>query len=214
MPTDDTTMISALFARYNMGIILPRMIWLDDALLDQYEVAFPLLKKYNLKKGIVIAIPTAYVGKTFPWTDPPVNVPMMNLEQIKEMVEYGCHVASHTVTHTRLDRLSEEELRWELEESYNWIKTNVGVEPKFFVAPQDKYYDKGKKGRRLLDIIKGKYIFMRPPAAGVFHILVHNLRDDPEHKLSKRWGDIIKNARFQLETELKIEKLARKIIMR
>ena len=203
-------MISALYARYNMGAILPRMIWLDDALLSQYEVAFPLLKKYKIKKGIVIAIPTAYVGKTFPWTDPIVEVPTMNVEQIKEMVEYGCHIASHTVTHTCLDTLSEKKLRWELRESYDWIKENIGVEPKFFVAPQDKY----PKSKELMDIILGKYIFARPPYGGIFHIVVHNLMDDPQHKLSNRWGDMIKNAKTNFENELRIEKFARKIIMK
>lgn len=205
----DMDTITAIFNRYRMGAILPRMIWFDDALLSQYEIGFPLLKKYKIEKGIVIAIPTAYVGKTFPWTDPPVKIPTMNIKQIKEMVKYGCHIASHTVTHTCLDTLSEEKLRWELKESYDWIKENIGVEPNFFVAPQDKY----PKNKQLTDIIKGKYIFARPPYGGVFHIVVHNLRDDPEHKLSSRWGDMIKEAKINFENELRIEKLARRIIM-
>lgn len=205
MPSE-MDLISEIIHRYNMGQILPRMIWFDDALLSQYEIGFPLLKKYNIRKGIVIAIPTSYVGKTFPWEDPKVNIPTMSIEQIREMVKYGCQVASHTVTHTRLDKLSEENQLWEIKESKRWIIKNLGIEPKFFVAPQDKYTDYA------FDMAKAQYCFARPPYANCFHIVTHHLRDDIEHKLSKRWGQQILNVVKNFETELKIEKITRKLI--
>lgn len=210
MSADEFNLVKAVMHRYNIGQILPRMIWLDDALLSQYEIAFPLLKKYRIKKGIVIAVPTAYVGKTFPWNDPPVELPMMTIEQIKEMVKYGCHIASHTVNHVRLDKVSEEKLRWELRESAKWINENIGVDPKFFVAPQDKY----PESPHLMDVIKSRFIFVRPPYANAFHVVAHMLKDDPEHKLSKRWGKQIERAKFNFELELRIEKIARRLIMK
>lgn len=204
MPSE-MDMLNKLMHRYKMGQILPRMIWLDDALLDQYEVVFPLLKKYKIKKGIVIAVPTSFVGKTFPWTDPVVDLPMMNIKQLKEMMNYGCHIASHSVTHSHFKKLTNEEFRWELKESKKWIQDNLGVKSSFFVSPYDEYTSDQ------LEVIKNFYIFARPAYANVFHIVAHFMRDDPEHKLSKRWGDI-SLFRKRIEEELRIERIARKIL--
>jgi len=188
-------------------LIFPRICWFDDALLDQYEIAFPLLKKYNLKHGVILAVPTRYVGKTFPWTDPHVDLPMMNVSQIKEMMEYGVLIASHTVTHSCFKGMTRERLVWELTESKKWIETNLGVTPKILVVPFNDYSQEQK------DIILEHYSYVRPaifPPISGYYNLHHNFRDDKEKKLSKRWGEeFLKGIIPRFEDQIKMERSVR-----
>jgi peptidoglycan/xylan/chitin deacetylase (PgdA/CDA1 family) len=158
-----------------------KTIWLDDATLDQYEIVFPILKRLNLKDHVIISVPTGRIGKLLSRTE--LDVPMMNFSQLKEMVAFGCEIASHSVTHTPLLYLTTEQLEWELQTSKEWIMDNFGVVPTTFVAPKNDYTPEQEV------IIKKYYSHFRTLSECYTGIIIHVVRDDPEHILSQYWKE-------------------------
>lgn len=83
----------------------------DDALLNTYEVAFPIMQKHGIK-GVAF-IPTGVltgVLKNFR----PDKAEHMNIDQIRELHDNGWEIGSHSVTHPRFDQISRERIREEL----------------------------------------------------------------------------------------------------
>lgn len=197
-----------------------RQIWLDDALLDQYVTVFPILKKYRIcERGIkvIIGVITGCVGKTFSWTDPYVKLPCMNIQQLKEMIAYGCQIASHSVTHLSFKHLSKEEVTYEIAASTQWIAENLNVTPIAFVPPYNDYpYSEQEKIiKKYVPYIRqphqvyGKSSFSLQSFDGSFQMkmgersdmIIHMLTDDKNHKLSARWGKFhfpIARLRFEI----------------
>jgi len=187
-------------------------IWLDDTLRQQYEIGFPILKKYGLKTNVIIGVITGMVGESFERTDPYLKMPCMTVEQLKEMMEWGCEIASHSHTHICIKAASEAELRWELKTSKEWIENNLGVTPKIFIAPFNEvrpcqvsiileYYPQIRYANTMTDR----------------DVVFHMLEDDKDHKMSKRWGsERMNSAKFRFEqtvklmVEAKIEKVKEK----
>jgi peptidoglycan/xylan/chitin deacetylase (PgdA/CDA1 family) len=197
-----------------------RNIWLDDALLDQYNTVFPLLKKYRVCElgiKVIIGVITGTVGKTHLWTDPYAKIPCMNIEQLKEMMDYGCEIATHSVTHPSFKHLSVEGVTREIKESVRWIKKNLGVFPRVFVPPYNDMPYKEQQAIILKHVsyirqqyqVAGKLIFTMSSEDGTYYtnrmgkadIIVHMLNDVPEQTLSKRWGKFyfpIEKRRFEI----------------
>ena len=74
----------------------------DDGYTDNYTEAFPLLKKYNAR-GTFSIINSKIGGKIY-----------MNVEQLKEMQRAGMEIASHTLSHNRLEDIDPVYLNWEI----------------------------------------------------------------------------------------------------
>ena len=144
-----------------------KTIWFDDGLLSTYTNAFPVMKE----RGLVgkVALVTSIVGNDFYSIKWDTTTPCMNLEQLKELIDAGWEIASHTVTHPyRFDQLSLEETRWELEESKQWIIENLEITPTKFVVPRHLIKPKQMK------LAKEIYEYVRPlgnPTRG--HIIFH-----------------------------------------
>ncbi len=109
-------------------------IWFDDGDLSIYEIGFPLLKRHGMTA--TVAIITDYIGKNFPlYRRQPC--PFVNIEQLKELLEEGWEIASHSVTHKSFLELSLDEALTELVESKKWIEENLGITPRKFAFPMD-----------------------------------------------------------------------------
>src|ERR1700690_3539681 len=80
----------------------PVMITFDDGCLDNYQIAFPILKKYNLKATFFIV--TDSIGRRG----------YVTWEQIIEMSTAGMGIYSHTHSHANLSTLVDSEIREEL----------------------------------------------------------------------------------------------------
>jgi len=93
----------------------PIMLTFDDGYSDNYDILFPLLKKYN-QKATIFMISNAVWDREF-----------CNAEELKEMADSGhVSVQSHTVNHLNLTTLKKETLQYELTESITAIEDITG----------------------------------------------------------------------------------------
>lgn len=101
----------------------PHTLWFDDGYEEDYTVIFPLLQKRNIQG--ILAICTSEIGHNG----------FLKVDQIKEMMNAGWKIASHSVTHRDFLGLSLLEVEQELKMSKEWIQQNLFVEPKSFMPP-------------------------------------------------------------------------------
>lgn len=96
----------------------PVIITADDGYICNYEIAYPVLKKYAAPATFFIT--TEFVGTStssdhFTW------------EQAKEMEESGLiDIQSHTHSHARLNELSEEDVKYQVSMSFGIIERELG----------------------------------------------------------------------------------------
>jgi peptidoglycan/xylan/chitin deacetylase (PgdA/CDA1 family) len=107
----------------------PIILTFDDGYRDNYENAFPLLKKYN------------YHATFFLMTQPvdTYNVNYMTWEMIQEMSQAGMEFGSHTHTHPDLRNRSREFLSTQLVHSQELIEAHLGKPVRFFCYPSGQY---------------------------------------------------------------------------
>ncbi len=102
----------------------------DDGLLGQYELARPVLDKYN------------YSAVNYIFTDPPEEGDWdgyMSWSQIEELQNtYGWEIGGHSKSHPNLKNLSDSELIEELSGSKT-ILQNHGINAKSFASPFGEY---------------------------------------------------------------------------
>ena len=106
----------------------PVALTFDDGGLDNYDVAFPLLKEYGCKATFFII--TERIGMDG----------QMDWDQLREMVAAGMSVQSHTVSHPGLPGVSDARLQSELVESRAVIAEGVG-EPGYVLSYPSGAYD-------------------------------------------------------------------------
>jgi peptidoglycan/xylan/chitin deacetylase (PgdA/CDA1 family) len=101
----------------------------DDATLDHYEVAFPILERHGAQATFFV--PTGRLNT-------PGYLTTLN---VKEMVKAGHLIGSHSHRHVRLDRLSADDARDQLFRSRQLIGEITGIPPRVF-APVGGYTDR------------------------------------------------------------------------
>ena len=105
------------------------LVTFDDGLLNNYTIAYPILKKYSIPA--VMFIPSGLVGKI----DPGDGVFQMNGDQLREMADNGITIGSHTVRHIYLPDLSTDSARREIVESKLVLEKMLGRPINFFAYP-------------------------------------------------------------------------------
>lgn len=106
----------------------PILITFDDGYLDNYENAYPILKKYGFTATIFIV--TNLVGH---------DERFMSWNQVREMQQAGFVFGSHTVQHIPLTQFSREDALRELTESRQEIIRQTGKDPRYFAYPTGAY---------------------------------------------------------------------------
>lgn len=102
----------------------------DDGYVDFYTNVLPLLKKYNIKANLYII--TGATGEKF-----------LSEEQILEINNSGLvSIGSHTVNHSNLASLGEEELNTELKDSKEYLEKLLGKEIKTICYPYGSHNSK------------------------------------------------------------------------
>lgn len=112
----------------------PVVLTFDDAYLDFYEIAWPLLRKYGF--SATIYVPVDFVAGRAEW-DRRFGEParMMNWEQIVELHSQGVRVGSHSCSHTRMSELSQSEAYEDAKRSKEILEQRLATEVSDFCYP-------------------------------------------------------------------------------
>jgi peptidoglycan/xylan/chitin deacetylase (PgdA/CDA1 family) len=102
----------------------------DDAYLNQYELAYPLLERYGYR-GVVYVV-AGLVGGYWEGRE------LMGLTHLRELVGRGWEIGSHTYSHPRLNILAPHAVEKELTASRDWL-TRYGFSPISFAYPFGLY---------------------------------------------------------------------------
>jgi peptidoglycan/xylan/chitin deacetylase (PgdA/CDA1 family) len=105
----------------------PVVLTFDDAYLDFYENAWPLLKKYGC--NATVFVPVDFVDGHADW-DCEFGEPakIMNWNQIIELHKQGVRFGSHSCGHRRLSELSKDEVYEDAKNSRDILEQKLGVE--------------------------------------------------------------------------------------
>jgi peptidoglycan/xylan/chitin deacetylase (PgdA/CDA1 family) len=98
----------------------PLLITFDDGYLNNLELAYPILKKYNAKA--VIFIPTSFVGIKNEWDNG--NDEIMSLEQLKNLDPSVFELALHSHEHRNYADLSIPEIASDVAYNVAFFKQN------------------------------------------------------------------------------------------
>jgi peptidoglycan/xylan/chitin deacetylase (PgdA/CDA1 family) len=99
------------------------VITFDDALLDFYHTAIPLLSEFGYP--VTMFVPTGLVGCNAAWDSYDKSKPLMTWEQMEECQKYNVFFGSHTSTHAYLPGCSDHVLRDELTVSLNTLQDKL-----------------------------------------------------------------------------------------
>jgi peptidoglycan/xylan/chitin deacetylase (PgdA/CDA1 family) len=124
---DTTITPDQLIAHLRYGKSLPEkpvMITFDDGYLDNYTLAYPILKKYGQRAVFFLITGSIGVDKRF-----------MNWRQAKEMSDGGMIMQSHTVNHVNLTKIPPEEAYQELVESRRVLEQELGKPVRYIAYP-------------------------------------------------------------------------------
>ncbi|OGP91787.1 MAG: hypothetical protein A2157_01990, partial [Deltaproteobacteria bacterium RBG_16_47_11] len=117
------------------------MVTFDDGFQSFLENALPEL--IQRKIPVAVFIPTGYIGKEAEWIEDPTHEDrlerVMTEEQIKELPSELVIIGSHSVTHTNLRLLREEDLRRELIESKKKLESITGRNVTLISLPYGEY---------------------------------------------------------------------------
>ena len=108
----------------------------DDGHKSVYDLAFPILKKYNLTATAFVAsgiITGEKIDDFYSTKD------MMSAENLQELSKYGWEIASHSVHHLDLTLLGESDLLNELENSKKDLENLIGKPVKSLSFPYGKW---------------------------------------------------------------------------
>lgn len=101
----------------------------DDGYKDNYETAYPILKKYGFKATIFVITNCIDTGE------------YLTTEQLKELQANGIDIESHTLNHEKLTTLPYDKQLATLKESKENLEKLLNKEVKYFAYPFGKYND-------------------------------------------------------------------------
>jgi peptidoglycan/xylan/chitin deacetylase (PgdA/CDA1 family) len=131
--------LSELVSRIKNKKSLKKVVVLtfDDGYADNYEIVFPLLKKYNFSASIFVT--TGMIG-TISKDRTGAHLPMLSVEQIKEMKQSELvEFLPHGELHKKLHNASRDEAQKEITNSRIRLQAMLGEVPAIFAYPSGKY---------------------------------------------------------------------------
>lgn len=110
----------------------------DDGYQDNYDIAYPILKQYEIPFAIYIT--TGFIDNQLPmwwYTNEKLGISTESLKALA--ADPLCTIGAHTVSHPKLDTLSPEEQRKEIMQSKQELETLLGHPIRHFSYPHGSY---------------------------------------------------------------------------
>ena len=120
------------------------IITFDDGMLSQYTYAKPILDKYNFKATFYIICNNVDKENRMNWNN------------IHILEEEGHEIGSHSMSHKKLSKLSEDEIKYEIIESKRCLQVN-GFDVTSFSFP----YNDGDDNKNILKTVSDNYYIAR-----------------------------------------------------
>lgn len=113
----------------------PVILTFDDAFLDFYTAALPILTRYNFPATLYV--PTTYVNGTSRWMQKSGegSRPIASWEQLREISKSGIECGAHSQTHPQLDLLPLAAAKKEIVQSKNILEEHLGEKVLSFAYP-------------------------------------------------------------------------------
>jgi peptidoglycan/xylan/chitin deacetylase (PgdA/CDA1 family) len=114
----------------------------DDGYEDNYEYAYPILKKYNIPATFFLTTSFIGTGKIPGWDQgyyKAENTLMLSWEQVRQMSGDGFSFGSHTLTHPFLTRIPRKQAQKEIYLSKDIIEQRTGIPVTTFSYPSGKF---------------------------------------------------------------------------
>ena len=132
--------------------ILPQksvIITFDDGYKDNYDVVFPIIKKYNFP--ITVFLTTGLVGQSRALKGGG-SLPILSETEIKEMSQSGLvSFQPHGHTHAKLWQMDDESVKKEISDSKKYLDDLLGISTEIYAYAWGKYND------RILSIVSGLF---------------------------------------------------------
>ncbi|MDF2882173.1 MAG: polysaccharide deacetylase [Clostridiaceae bacterium] len=117
------------FMKYNKEVPQKSVvITFDDGYEDNFINAYPILRHYNLKATIFIITDLCNQGGLY-----------IKFPQLKEMINNGIEIGSHTLDHSKLNKLTYDEQLYNLKQSKKIIDEKLGINCKYLSYPYGEY---------------------------------------------------------------------------
>lgn len=120
----------------------PIVITFDDGYKDNYDFAYPIMKKYGFT-GTIFVVSKSIGNTNFYDVDKrlqPENK-IMDWHEIKELDRAGFVIGAHTVDHPHLAEISPEEARYQIQESKRALEFGLNKPVEFFCYPYGSHND-------------------------------------------------------------------------
>ncbi|HEV2034890.1 MAG TPA: polysaccharide deacetylase family protein [Candidatus Dormibacteraeota bacterium] len=115
------------------------VITFDDGYSDNYDFAWPLLKRYGFTATIFLVSDAVGGYNHFDAGLPGDPIPMLRWDQVREMHAAGIEFGSHTCSHPdSLIRLDDERLRYEVAVSKATLEEGLNTQVEEFSYPHDQ----------------------------------------------------------------------------